>query len=189
MASAQFLGWDYVSQGDWIGRLGSEGWCMLGTSFALVQQLPANISSVVVTGASTFGDAVSYSRAIQMPPSIGGRKATQWYSNTSFTMAIAATDSAPHLLSVYGCVFANTTRKARYRLLDPSNGNAVLTSQDMPREYATVGVWGRFLFSGSVTLSVSPLTGINPAVNGLLFDAWPGSSLAVSGNTVGHFIA
>lgn len=188
MAAAQFLGWDYVSQGDWVGRLGGEGWCMLNytTTFVLTQQLPANISSIVVAGASMYADAASDSRAIQMPPSVGGRKATQWYSNTSFTMAITTTDNTPHLLSVYGCVFANATRRSRYRLLDPGNGDAVLTSQDMPRENATAGAWGRFLFSGSVTLSVSAVSGINPAVNGLLFDAWSGS---IGGDTVGHSIA
>ena len=82
-----FLGEDTTTQGNWIGKYGSLGYDLIGSS----SSLPAGCHGHSVGQSSyTWANPRRCAQALEVPPSGATRVAACWYSATSFTVDVNA---------------------------------------------------------------------------------------------------
>ncbi len=167
-AAASFLGTDLLTQGNWKGTYGSDGYSVIDDSssypaYAVVT--PSGNSAY--TWAATTADVRALERGV-----ISGRIAASWYASSSFSVAVNLTDGNPHRVALYLLDWDSDTRVTRVDVLDAAT-QQVLATQTV-RSY-NPGVYLLWNLQGNVVLRFTNVGGANAVLSGLFFDP-PSSS-------------
>jgi len=161
--TAVFLKSDSVTQGNWKGVYGSNGYNIVGDTF----NYPAYVTVTPVANLAFWTGSTSDVRALQQAASPTGRIAGAWYYNPGFTIDLNFNDQAAHQVAIYCMDWDSTTRAQTVTVMD-ANTNAVLDTRNMSGfnggQYL---VWN---LSGHVILKVTWTAGSNALVNGLFFE-------------------
>ena len=107
---ATFQGFDTLTQGNWVGKYGNNGyWLANGPS-----SLPSFDPTLSIAGESnyTWSPNTSDPRALQNGL---GRLAATWFSNTSFTFDVNLTDMSTHQIALYAWIGTTTRAEGRRR--------------------------------------------------------------------------
>jgi hypothetical protein len=95
-AVASFVGSDAVSQGNWQGKYGTDGYSIANSS----QLLPPYASFATVNQSNyTWSGNTTDPRALQTIPS--GRIAATWFSCSTFSLDVNLTDGNSHQIAIY----------------------------------------------------------------------------------------
>ena len=160
--SATFEGTDTVTQGNWRGLYGADGYAVLGDVIALPPY-----ADVQPLGHAfwTWNPGPPEARALERVA--GGRVAATWYSGTTFSIDVHLTDDAPHQMALYLLDWDTSSRAQRIDVIDVATG-AVLDSQS-----ASGFRDGHYLvwtIRGHVRLDVLRTGAMNAVVSGLFLD-------------------
>ena len=153
-AAASFVATDLVTQGNWKGRYGSEGYAILNdsTSYPAYATVTPSGKADHVWAAQPDTDARALQRGVA-----AGRIAACWYSGSSFNVDVNLTDQATHRVTVYLLDWDARNRVTRIDVLDAST-QQVLATQTAPAH--TQGVHMVWDLRGHVTLRFTRLGGI-----------------------------
>jgi hypothetical protein len=164
--TAEFLGADSTTLGNWKGKYGTYGYFMpyfapvFPNHFWIDHSGTARWSwSWPATGAS----------ALQMPSSQSGtdRYAVCWYSPASMTFGFRFSDEREHIVSLYCIDWDRAGRIQRIELWDPLSGD-VLDTQTISN--FSSGIYLRWRISKDVMARVVPLQGPNAVISGIFLD-------------------
>ena len=176
-ASAQLVGTDATTQGNWRSAYGQDGYEIEGDQSANNPALPA-YAQLSFAGASgyTWGTNTGSPYALQAASGTGDIAST-WYSTTSFDMRLNLTDGQSHEVSLYALDWDqlqgwNVPRSERIDVLDAGTG-AVLATQTVS---SFLGEYVSFNIKGDVDIRATNLVAGNNAVIGGLFLGGPSSS-------------
>ena len=167
-ATANFLGIDTQTQGNWKGNYGQDGYDLAQDPSTNNPKLPA-YAAVALAGNSnfTFTTTSTDPRALQEAGSTTNRVAGVWYSPTTFSINVNLSDGMPHRVTLYALDFDNHNRSERIDVLDRTTG-AVLDSQTLSS--FTGGRYLNWSLTGNVTFLVTNLVPNNNAViDGVFF--------------------
>jgi hypothetical protein len=182
-ASAAFVSNDTVTEGDWIGAYGAQGYDVIGAAaiipgFATIT--PSGEASA--TWAATTTDA----RALQ---TAGGasRVAAYWYSPTSFTVDVNLTDGRIHQLELYFLDWDNAGRSESVIIRNAVTG-AVLSTQTVAGFLS--GEYLEWAVSGNVVITITKIAGPNAELSGIFLNqpATLASFIASDTTTQGNWI-
>ncbi|MDB6027914.1 MAG: N-terminal ig-like domain of cellulase [Verrucomicrobiales bacterium] len=165
--SAKFVKADTTTRGNWKSVYGAEGYTIVGD----VTKAPT-YATVTTTGATgwIWKNPDSNAGSPLKVSSTTARIAACWYTPTSYTVNVKATDGKAHQLAVYAYDWDNLGRAETIEILDATTG-AVLNSQSVSGFSG-----GRYLVwnvSGNVKVRVTRTGGPNAVINGLFFDSVP----------------
>jgi uncharacterized repeat protein (TIGR01451 family) len=161
-SSATFVKLDATTQGNWLGKYGSEGYTVVGDltlNPAYVTPVPAGQSQWIWT--SSTSDV----RALQAASNPSNRLAATWYAS-SFTVDLNIADSNTHQLALYSVDWDSAARRQAVDILD-GNGN-VLNTQNLTSSF-NGGVYLVWNVSGHVKIRVTRTGGDNAVLSGLFF--------------------
>ena len=159
--SAQFVGTDTTTQGNWIGVYGTEGYTIVNDSVST-----PSYASLTQTGTiHVWSDTTTEVRALQRASGTG-RIASAWFNNTFFDITLNLTDGQVHDVSFYSLDFDSFTRAQRFDVYDATTG-ALLATQSISG--FRNGVYTLWRFSGNVRVRVTRNTGSNAVVSGVFF--------------------
>ena len=93
---AAFVGFDTMTQGNWVGKYGNNGYSLANGPASL----PSFDPTLSIAGESnyTWSPNTSDPRALQNGL---GRLAATWFSNTTFTFDVNLTDTSTHQIALY----------------------------------------------------------------------------------------
>ena len=162
--SASLVKTDTVSQGNWLGVYGSQGYDVIGK--------PASIPSyatVTPAGQTSFTWAATTTdpRALQTPDGTS-RIAATWYSATSFTIAVNFNDGKAHNIALYALDWDKQGRSEQIQITSAASG-AILDTETISS--FSSGEYLQWKVSGSVVIRATRLSGPNAVINGLFFDS------------------
>lgn len=163
--SAGFVRADTVTQGNWIGAFGADGYAVLGDTTAY-----PSYATVQTAGQSawTWDTTPASVRALRRVG--GGRVAATWYAASSFSIDVNITDGATHQVALYLIDWDGAGRSERIDVVDATTG-VVLDSRTIAGfsggQYL---VWN---IAGHVALRVVKVNGANAVVSGVFFDSAP----------------
>jgi len=163
--SASFVGTDLLTQGNWKGKYGGDGYAIFGDS----TNYPA-YAAVTPAGKSDYVWAAQPDtdpRALQRGVA-AGRIAACWYSSSSFSVDINLTDSASHRVALYLLDWDSGARVTRVDVLDAVT-QQVLATQTV--QSYNPGVYLLWNLQGHVVLRFTKVGGANTVLSGLFFDA------------------
>jgi hypothetical protein len=168
---------DLVTQGNWIGPYGSQGY--------LVVSGPSSFppyATETTTGASTWTWTAQTTdvRALQTGNG-SGRVAASWQANNSFTIDVKLTDGLAHKLSLYALDWDARNRSEQIQITNPSTGS-VLDTETISS--FSGGVYLDWTVSGEVLIQVTRVGGPNAVISGLFLDPVPASATLVGRDTV-----
>jgi hypothetical protein len=157
---------DTTTQGTWLGRYGTQGYCApeIGTTLY-------DFTAIIPSGdlLYTWSASTTDPRALQLAAGTG-RTAACWYSGISFSVVVNLSDGKQYLLSLYCVDWDSQSRSQQVEILDPK-GN-LLGSETLSG--FSGGTWLQWPISGSVTIKVTKLAGPNAVLSGIFLDAAPG---------------
>ena len=159
---ASFVAFDSVTEGNWSGVYGSDGYSLANVS----QHLPGYASFSVQSQLNyTWDPGPSDARALQVP---GGsaRIAATWYSGSPFTLDLNFTDGNTHAVALYAVDWDNKSRAETFQVTDPST-NAILDIRSIS-SFAN-GIYLVWNVSGHVVISVINTASPNGVVSGVFF--------------------
>jgi len=168
--AATFLNQDLLTEGNWKGVYGADGWAIANDSTAYPAYAQVNIASQF---AGTWNSSTSDIRALQKGAS-SDRIASLWGAWSSFTIDVNITDGGTHQIALYCLDWDSTLRSERIDVVDATNG-LVLDSRTVSGFNS-----GQYLIwnvSGHVTFRITWLGGANAVVSGVFFG---GSSSAAA---------
>jgi hypothetical protein len=161
-ASASFVVEDMTTQGNWIGKYGTNGYSLA----AGLQMLPSYVVFAPQSEMSyTWAASTTDLRALQNPNGVG-RAASTWYSSSPFDFAVNFNDGNQHQLALYALDFQGGPRAETVQIVD-ANTNGVLDTRMLTN--FTAGVWLVWTISGSVKINVIPTAPPNGVVSGIFF--------------------
>ena len=175
-ASATFTGFDTVSQGNWSGKYGSDGY--------VIANGPQNVPGYATFARQgqqswTWAASTTDVRALM---SGSGRTATTWFSSSSFSMDINLTDGNIHQIAIYAVDFDRDGRAESFQVSDANSG-ALLDSRNISAfTNGTYAVWN---VSGHVRVNVILTGGVNPVVSGVFFGGTSAPATASAPSTTG----
>ncbi len=185
--SATFVKTDAVTQGNWVGVYGGDGYIIPNDATS-----PPSYS--VISGPGAAGPAYTWVasttdvRALLDSPSTSNRIASTWYSasnGTPFVMDINLTDGQTHQLALYLFDLENSGRAENITFVN-ANTNAVLLNQ--PMSGFQNGVYAVFSVTGHVQVKFTWTAGLNAVLSGLfLSTARSTSSAANRKHQFAHF--
>jgi hypothetical protein len=186
-ATAALIGQDAVTQGNWIGTYGSQGYNIIGNAASY----PA-YATVTPAGQSTYTWAASTTDPRALETAGGtGRVAACWYSTTSFTVDVDLTDGAVHDLALYAVDWdGNNQRSEQIQLISAVTG-LVLDTETISS--FSGGVYLDWKVTGDVVVQVTCLAGVNAVLSGLFIDPPPataaliGQDAGTQGNWIGTY--
>jgi hypothetical protein len=163
-SSAQFLGLNTKQRGNWKGKVGSEGYSIVGDA----QNLPTYVT-MNVTGKSDWNWQYSTSdnRALQRAENFS-RVAACWFSPTTFDVDLNFTDGNAHQVSFYSFDCDRAIRKQKIDIIDFNTGQ-VLRSTSL--NGFSNGVYASYKLSGHVIVRFTRLSSHNAVVSGIFFDS------------------
>ncbi|MGH9691546.1 MAG: hypothetical protein ACRD4C_10765 [Candidatus Acidiferrales bacterium] len=169
---ASFVAYDSVTQGNWQGVHGADGYSLAN---AVAQKIPAYATFAVQNQLNyTWAPSTTDPRALQIPGTSSGI-ASAWYSPGTFILDVDFTDGNSHLFSLYALDWDNQGRVETVQVLDPSTG-AVLDVRSISN--FGNGMYLTWNISGHVKISIASVVGPNGVVNGVFFGGG-GSSISV----------
>lgn len=163
----EFLGYDTVTGGNWIGRYGSDG----VTFSASTDAKPSYVASLASTGSPfTWHTSQTVIPAYyETINAVGGnRRARCWYSGTNYNITVNA-GALPRVVTFYLLDYDSYTRRQRITVLD---GGTTLETRDI-EDYAANyhnGVYLSWLVRGTVIFRPTLVSGANAVVSMVLFD-------------------
>lgn len=163
-ASARFVGVDSQNQGEWVGRLGAEGYALPPE----IRQLPATVS-LSVSNAHFWNwqqEGTVFDNRALAAGSTGPLQATCWTSPESIFLDLDLRDGYSHLLSLYLVDWDTDLRREVIEISDPATGQ-VLSSHFVPDFFS--GVYASFLVRGAVRVRLQS-EAINAVLSGLFLD-------------------
>jgi hypothetical protein len=160
--SVVFTGADTNTQGNWVGKYGSDGYTIANGDNSL-----PSYATVGVTGASAYTWTASTTevRALLKNPSTSDRIASTYYSAGSFTLDVNLTDSQTHQVALYGLSY-DDDRAESVSILDASTHALLdnrLLSSFQNGQYLTWNIKGRVL------IRVTRTGGLNAVASALFF--------------------
>ncbi len=165
-SSATFIKTDAVTQGNWVGVYGGDG-------YIVPNDANSPPSYVTVTGPGAAGPAYTWASSSSSPsapllgPSTTARIASCFFTSTSFSINLNFTDGKAHQLALYAWDLENSNRSETLSILNPAT-SAVLATKAMSSFGG--GVYAVFDVTGNVTLQVTfNGTGLNAVLSGLFF--------------------
>ena len=168
-ASVTFIGTDAVSEGNWEGKYGTDGYSIPNSTQALPSYATFNpLNQTNYTWAANTTDP----RATQT--NAGGRIAATWYSDSTFSLDINLTDGNTHQVALYALdwdVYLGG-RSETLQLVD-ANSNAVLDTRTISS--FTNGIYLVWKVSGHVRVNVLINSG-NAVLSGIFFGGNPPTS-------------
>jgi uncharacterized delta-60 repeat protein len=166
-ASAAFVKTDSTTQGAWKGSYGASGYDIAGDNSASNPSLPSFVSSVSLSGDSTYvyQSSTSDPRALQQS-GVTSRIAAVWYAAPSFTINVNMADAAVHQVALYA-MDEDSDRSEQIEVIDTASGTVLDT-----RSIANFdnGVYLAWNVSGRVTFKVTATAGPNAVISGLFLD-------------------
>jgi hypothetical protein len=174
---------DTTTQGNWIGRYGSQGYNIVGNA----SSYPA-FATVTVNGATTLTWASSTSdpRALLK---VGGadRVAAAYTAHRSFTLDVNLTDGQAHYLSLYLIDWDSQGRQEQVQLVDAAT-QTVLDTQTISS--FSGGMYLDWSIKGHVTITFSGHSHDRPVLSGIFFDPPAATATAIGrdATTQGNWI-
>jgi putative glycosyl hydrolase-like family 15 (GHL15) protein/IPT/TIG domain-containing protein len=160
--TATLLKLDTVTQGNWKGVYGSDG-------YNIINEIVGYPAYVKVTpsgnGSWTWASSTSDVRALSKASSSTDRIAATWYSSSSFLIDLAFTDGGVHQVALYCVDWDSTTRIQTVSILDASG--TVLSTQSLGGFHS--GGYLVWQLSGHVKIKATSVAGANAVASGLLF--------------------
>jgi hypothetical protein len=162
-AVATFLGTDLLTQGNWKGKYGSDGYSVINDS----SSYPA-YAVVTPTGTAnyTWTATTTDVRALQRGV-VSGRIAACWFASSSFSVDVNLTDQASHQVALYLLDWDTDARVTRVDVLDAAT-QQVLATQTV--QSYNPGVYLLWNLQGHVVLRFTNAGGANAVLSGLFFD-------------------
>ena len=162
-STATFVQNDTTTQGNWIGKYGSDGYNIIGDATSY-----PSYASVTATGESTtiWVPSTTDPRALENAGGVG-RLAATWYSTTSLSMNVNLTDSQAHDVTLYLLNWDNLARNEQVQITSASTG-AVLSTETLSS--FTGGDYLEWTLSGDVLITITNLGHPNAVLSGLFFD-------------------
>jgi hypothetical protein len=164
------LTWVVEPQGDWVGRVGAEGF-VLGAweGSADLVGLPAGVSLVVERGyRHRWTDSTMLRRALQAPDE-SHRRAGVWSDSGQVRLRLDFEHAFAGDLRVYAVDWSSTGRRQRVEVDDGSGVRGVTLAESFSQ-----GAWMRFPVDvgagGSVLITADRLEGVNAVLSGLFLD-------------------
>lgn len=163
-ATVAFVKTDSVTQGNWKGVYGAEGYSI----FANSNSYPT-YATVTPVGKSdwTWAASSTETRCLQKAGSTNDRIAASWESATSFTVDVNLSDANTHQFGMYFLDWDRNGRSQTVEILDAATG-AVLDTQNVS-SFAE----GKYLvwnIRGNVKVRLTRLAGFNATLQGMFFD-------------------
>ncbi len=158
--SANYVGTDTTTQGNWKGVYGADGYEIISDSV-----VPASYLQVTVTGTeSIWATATTDVRALQRQSA--GRIAASRNTTTSMTMDMNVTDGQIHKISLYNLDWDRKGRQQRIDIYDAVT-NALLNTQTVTN--FDNGIYLSWNLSGHVRIVVTNTgaTGLNAVISGI----------------------
>jgi len=180
--TVNYIGLNSTAGGTWSGVFGANGLWMAGYG---TQQLPAYVSSLTLTGNSsfTYTNSTGDTRAIQKYDNLSDRVGAIWYSATTMTFNVTFNDNNPHSISVY-CADYDSSGRSQSITIKNAATNATLDTRTVSA-FAVNGKWLTWRVSGSVKVEVTNLVGgLNCAIAMIAFDAFGASGTNLSSSYV-----
>ena len=181
--AAVFVKSDTVTQGNWKGVYGSDGFNTIDDTV----QYPAYVT-VSNGGAPVYDweNSTTQSRALQKASSSSDRIAACWYSpsnQTSFSIDLNIKDGNAHQLALYALDWDSYggTRADKIQIVDPATGNVLDTESITSFQNGEYLVWTIQGHVQAIVTTNNPNT--NSVISGLFFD--PVQSGTTGGTTTG----
>jgi len=166
-SSASFVTSDTVSEGNWQGKYGVDGFSIANGT----QSLPAYASYTPQNALSwTWAAGTTDVRALQ---TTGGRLASTWYAGSSFSMNVNLADGQQHAVELYALDFDYRGRSETIQILDANSG-AVLDTRSISN--FSNGIYLVWNITGNVNVQVTCNGGPNAVVSGIFFGGTQASS-------------
>jgi hypothetical protein len=160
--TATFVTLDTITQGNWKGVYGSNGYTVINDTVAYPSYVTATPS-----GANSFTWAGSTTdvRALSKASSTTDRIAATWFNSSSFLIDMVFNDGLQHQMAVYCLDWDSTTRAERIDIL---NANGVLLNTQNVSNFHN-GQYLVWQLSGHVQIRVTDTAGGNGVISGLFF--------------------
>lgn len=158
VTSAQFVGIDTTTQGDWQTMYGQSGWLAVGAEGTFdpeVEYLPP------LTDRWTWSDTTSERRALNV--NRAGRLASAWYSPSEFSFEFEIFGQGVRPLALYFLDWDYMGRVQEVTLTSP--GGEILDQRRV--ESFSGGKYFVWNVSGNVRVTIRRITGQNAIVNGI----------------------
>ncbi len=180
-ASALFVKSDTVTQGNWKGKFGQDGFFIANDSTN-----PASYASVNFSGSSlyTWAASTTDSRALFKGASTSDRIASTFYASAGFTIDVNLTDGQPHQIALYLLDWDLGQRTETISVVRAGSG-ALLDSRSVSN--FTNGQYLVWNLSGHVLINAIYTAGPNAVVNGVFLQPPGGPDLVVAKTHAGNF--
>ena len=162
-ARADFVQYNTISRGNWIGRYGFDGFRIAG----LATNDPAYFSMQPSIGFDLyFQELFTLNPAAQQRLDSNGRIAAVWYGGIVL-FNITLNDGNPHQVALYLSEFAVNSRDLSVEIADPNTGEVL----DIRRAHGlSEGKYRGWDIQGAVQVSISVNIGANAILNGIFLD-------------------
>jgi NPCBM/NEW2 domain len=169
--SATLLLKDSVTEGNWVGTYGGQGYDLPGVSSIL----PASVN-VSTSGASTYtwSSSTTETPGLENPDGVGGTAYT-WYG-TTITINVNLIDGQEHDLTLYALDWGNDGRSEEIQVINATTGSVLST--ETISSFAN-GVYLQWAVSGSIEIKVTTLSGANAVISGLFLDTPPAEPASI----------
>ncbi len=163
VTSADYVSSDSTTKGNWKGIYGADGGYVVNDT----ANYPA-YATVSVTGAGsyTWNASTTDPRAPLKLASTTDRLASQWISNTSFTINLNLTDGNAHRVALYFLDWDSTSRAVSVQVLNAATGAVLDTRAVSGFNGGQYLVWN---LKGNLQLVVTRTNGSNATVSGIFF--------------------
>ena len=178
---ASFVRIDTMTQGNWTGIYGSDGYVIPNTT---TNKVPSYVTLTPQNEA--LYTWTSYGTEIRdlLVPGGGARQASCWYTapgSSSFELDVNISDGNTHQIALYALDWDERSRAETIQVLDGATG-AVLDARSLSN--FTNGLYAVWNISGHVTFNVILTGGLNAVIGGAFFDP----VLSGSGSATAQFI-
>ncbi|WP_165230809.1 S8 family serine peptidase [Aquisphaera insulae] len=186
---ATYTSTDTTTSGNWQGTYGQDGY-----SFPAGSTSYPSYATVSVPGSYlyTWAGSTTDTRAPLLPGSTN-RKASTWYSPTTFSFDVTISDGLLHPISLYALDWDGLGRAEQIQVVDVNSGKVLDTRTISGFQN---GVYLTWKVSGHVQFRVTRTAGSNAVIGGLFFGyvpkgggsaAFSSSDATTSGNWQGSF--
>ena len=162
-ATATFVQQDSTTQGNWIGKYGSNGYNIIGDATSY-----PSYATVMATGESTatWASSTTDPRALENAGGVG-RLAATWYSSTNFSLNVDLTDGQAHDVTLYALDWDYRARSEQIQISSGITG-VVLDTETISNFWG--GDYLEWTVSGDVVIKITNLASPNAVLSGLFFD-------------------
>jgi hypothetical protein len=163
-ATASFVHADAVTQGNWIGNYGSDGYDVIGSSLNL-----PNYARLAAAGQQfcLWTESENKAKDLQVPGGTTTRIASCDYQSTSFTLDLNLTDGNAHQVALYFLDWENGGRQETVQVSDAATGKVLDSQQTGNFPGGEYLAWN---LSGHVTITFTNTGPVNAVLGGVMFD-------------------